>query len=92
MEIELIEKYNKLVLQRKMAVVKWQQKNKDKVAEYKKRYNETHKDRTKISSAKYNSKHSNEYKEYQKLYRSTKLLRKLPFYDCVNIDMTYMMD
>jgi hypothetical protein len=76
-----IEKYKKLVQQRRDAVVRWQSKNKDKVSEYKRTYAQKNKLMALKSSTRYNINNSEKYKQYQSEYRSTKLLRRLPFFD-----------
>lgn len=80
-EISIEEKYAKLVRQRTDAVLRWQQKNKDKVAGYQKTYIEKNKNKFVKAAATYNNSNKDKYKEYQANYRQTKLLRKLPFYD-----------
>lgn len=79
-EISIEEKYAKLVRQRTDAVLRWQQKNKDKVAGYQKTYIEKNKNKFVKSATAYNTSNKDKYKEYQKLYRQSKLLRVLPFF------------
>jgi hypothetical protein len=79
-EISLEEKYAKLVRQRTDAVLRWQQKNKDKVAGYQKTYIEKNKNKFVKTASAYNKSNKDKYKEYQSNYRQTRLLRKLPFF------------
>jgi hypothetical protein len=74
------EKYAKLVRQRTDAVLRWQQKNKDKVAGYQKAYIEKNKNKFVKFATAYNKSNTDKYKEYQSNYRQTRLLRKLPFF------------
>jgi hypothetical protein len=74
------EKYEKLLKQRTAAVKKWQSKNIDKVSVYKKAYFEKNKDKWIKTSTNYNNNNKDKYKEYQNIYRSTRFLRKLPFW------------
>jgi hypothetical protein len=82
MDAELkLEAYAKLLEQRRAAVKKWQSSNKDKVESYKKRYLEKNRDKSVKNSATYNTNNKDKYKEYQLLYRSSRFLRQLPFYN-----------
>jgi hypothetical protein len=76
-----IEKFKKLIEQRKIAVKKWQHKNKDKVAEYKKRYAQKNKSAYSKSTTLNRINDPEKYKQYQAEYRATKLLRRLPFFE-----------
>lgn len=76
-----IEKYKKLVQQRRDAVIRWQSKNKDKVSEYKRTYAQKNKLMALKSSTQYNINNSEKYKQYQKTYRMTSLFRKMPFFE-----------
>jgi hypothetical protein len=80
------EKYEKILQQRVTAVRKWQSANKDKVAEYKKKYAQKNKEIAIKNSTKYNNNNKDKYKEYQLLYRSSRLLRQLPFWGEDDID------
>jgi hypothetical protein len=79
-DLSLEEKYAKLVRQRTDAVLRWQQKNKDKVAIYQKTYIEKNKNKFVKTASAYNKSNKDKYKEYQKLYRQSRLLRALPFF------------
>ena len=77
---EQIEKYKKLLQQRKEAVIRWQNKNKDKMAEYQHKYNKSHKSQMVKTSSNYNNSNPDRYKQYQSEYRAKrKLLKELPF-------------
>jgi len=77
---EQIEKYKKLVQQRKEAVIRWQQKNRDRTREYQRNYNKTHKEQVIKTSSNYNNNNIDKYKQYQAEYRAKRrLLRELPF-------------
>jgi hypothetical protein len=80
-KLTIEEKYAKLIKQRTSAVIRWQQKNKDKVSGYQKTYIEKNKNKLIKTATEYNKSNKDKYKEYQSNYRQTKLLRKLPFYD-----------
>jgi len=79
------EKYEKLRLQRLSATKKWNNSHRDKVNEYNRTYQkklyakkkEDKKDSEKIMQ--YTD--PEEYKRYQKAYRMTSLLRKMPFFN-----------
>lgn len=74
-----IEKFKKLIEQRKQAVVRWQSKNKDKVAEYKKRYAQKNKTMSLKSTSQNRINNPDKYKQYQAEYRKKrKLLKELP--------------
>lgn len=83
-----LEAYAKLLEQRRSAVKKWQNSNKDKVESYKKRYLEKNRDKSVKNSAKYNNNNKDKYKEYQQLYRRCKFLRQLPFWYDDHIEST----
>lgn len=76
-----IEKFKKLIEQRKTAVKKWQNNNRDKVAEYKKRYAQKNKAIYSKSTSQNRINNPEKYKQYQAEYRATKLLRRLPFFE-----------
>jgi hypothetical protein len=76
-----MEKFKKLIEQRKAAVKKWQNNNKDKVAEYKKRYAQKNKVMYVRNATKSRINCPEKYKQYQSLYRATRLLRQLPYFD-----------
>lgn len=74
-----LEKFKKLIEQRKQAVVRWQRKNKDKVAEYKKRYAQKNKTMSLKSTSQNRINNPDKYKQYQAEYRKKrKLLKELP--------------
>jgi hypothetical protein len=79
--MDISEKYARLVEQRRTAVKKWQKSNKDKVESYKRQYLEKNREKSIKSSSNYNHNNKDKYKEYQLLYRSSRFLRQLPFYD-----------
>lgn len=76
-----LEAYARLVEQRRAAVKKWQKSNKEKVDFYKKQYLAKNKEKSIKSSQNYIHNNKDKYKEYQVLYRSSRFLRQLPFYD-----------
>ena len=80
-EFTVAEKYERLVEQRRAAVKKWQKSNKEKVDYYKKQYLAKNKEKSIKSSQNYIHNNKDKYKEYQLLYRQSKLLRQLPFYN-----------
>jgi hypothetical protein len=74
-----LEKFKKLIEQRKNAVKKWQHNNKDKVAEYKKRYAQKNKPMGLKSISQNRINNPEKYKQYQAEYRKKrKLLKELP--------------
>jgi hypothetical protein len=75
-----LEAYAKLLEQRRAAVKKWNKQNKDKVDIYKKRYLEKNRNKSIKYATNYNTNNKDKYKEYQLLYRSSRLLRQLPFW------------
>jgi hypothetical protein len=79
-DLSLEEKYAKLVKQRTDAVLRWQKKNKDKVAGYQKTYIEKNKNKFVKAATTYNKSNKDKYKEYQSNYRQTRFLRALPFF------------
>jgi hypothetical protein len=76
------EKYEKLRQQRLNATKKWNSSHRDKVNEYNKFYqrrlNAKKRENKEIIK---NNNDPEQYKKYQKRYRMTSLLRKLPFFD-----------
>jgi hypothetical protein len=82
MDLSIVEKYEKLRLQRLNAVKKWNASHKDRVNEYSRKYQaKIYKEKKEKSVA--SVKHYNDpekYKEYQKGYRITKRLRQMPFF------------
>jgi len=76
-----LEAYERLVAQRRAAVKKWQKSNKDKVESYKRQYLEKNREKSIQGSSNYNRNNKEKYKEYQLLYRSSRFLRQLPFYN-----------
>jgi len=75
------EKYERLRLQRLAASKKWNNSHRERVNEYNKKYQK------KIYAKKKNNEiqhynGSEEYLKYQSFYRTTKHLRKLPFFNC----------
>jgi hypothetical protein len=78
--MDICEKYEKLVKQRRAAVKKWQKSNKERVELYKKKYLEKNREKSIKSSSNYNHNNKDKYKEYQALYRSSRFLRALPFF------------
>jgi hypothetical protein len=74
------EKYNKLMSQRREAVKRWQKRNKNKVVEYQKSYIKNNRDKAIKYTLNWTSNNKDKYKEYQVLYRQSKLLRQLPFF------------
>jgi len=85
-ELTVAEKYERLVAQRRAAVKKWQKSNKEKVEYYKKQYLAKNKEKSIKSSQNYIHNNKDKYKEYQLLYRQSKLLRQLPFYNDIECD------
>ena len=81
MEESKLEAYEKLIEQRRTAVKKWQKSNKDKVGIYQRKYLQKNKDKMVKYASNYNHNNKDKYKEYQLLYRSSRFLRQLPFYD-----------
>ena len=80
-DIEKLEAYEKMVIQRRNAVKGWQRRNKDKVIEYKKEYVKKNRDKAVRYATNYNKNNKDKYKEYQEAYRKTTSFRKLPFWD-----------
>jgi hypothetical protein len=78
--MDIAEKYEKLMTQRRNAVKGWQKRNKDKVVEYQKEYVKKNRDKAVRYATNYNKNNKDKYKEYQVLYRTSKLLRQLPFF------------
>ena len=79
-DVEKLEAYERLMTQRRNAVKGWQKRNKDKVNEYKKHYAQNNRDKAVRYSTNYINNNKDKYKEYQELYRTSKLLRQLPFF------------
>jgi hypothetical protein len=78
--MDIAEKYERLMTQRRNAVKGWQKRNKDRVVEYQKEYVKKNRDKAVKYSSNYNNNNKDKYKEYQVLYRTSKLLRQLPFF------------
>ena len=76
------EKYEKLMAQRRKAVLKWNKSNKDRVSVYQKRYLEKNRDRAISYNKNYLNDEANKqkYKDYQRGYRITAKLRQMPFF------------
>jgi len=83
MNLSIVEKYEKLRVQRLNAVKKWNASHRDKVNEYSRKYQaKTYKEKKENPDIK-KIKHYNDpekYKEYQRGYRITKRLRQMPFF------------
>jgi hypothetical protein len=79
-DVEKLEAYERMVIQRRNAVKGWQKRNKDKVIEYKKEYVQKNRDKAVRYSTNYINNNKEKYKEYQQLYRQSYFLRKLPFF------------
>ena len=75
--MNIIEKYEKLRLQRIKAVRKWNDANRNKVNEYNRKYQARIYAEKKLNT----TEQIKNNKEYQALYRKTKRLRQLPFFD-----------
>ena len=78
--MDIAEKYEKLMTQRRNAVKGWQKRNKDKVIEYQKQYVQKNRDKAVRYSTNYINNNKDKYKEYQNYYRNTVELRRLPFW------------
>jgi len=81
-----LEAYEKLIEQRRIAVKKWQKLNKNKVEIYQKKYLQKNKDKMVKYATNYIHNNKDKYKEYQLLYRQSKLLRQLPFYNDIECE------
>jgi len=82
----LEQKYNKLIEQRRTAVKKWNDKNKDKMELYRKSYLEKNKEKLSKYTNEYQKSHPEKYKTYQYEYRQRiKRMKEFPFYESEEI-------
>jgi hypothetical protein len=78
--MDIVEKYERLMTQRRNAVKGWQKRNKDRVVEYQKQYVQKNRDKAVRYSTNYINNNKDKYKEYQLSYRKSYFLRQLPFF------------